>query len=60
MGAAAAKGQRQRSRLRLRDGVSASDWIRGFEQRFPEAGYRIVDAGDGNQVAAREQVVASA
>ena len=35
------------SRLRLRDGVSASDWIRGFEQRFPEAGYRIVDAGDG-------------
>ncbi|MDM7945033.1 MAG: FtsX-like permease family protein [Oceanibaculum nanhaiense] len=35
------------SRLRLRDGVSASDWIRGFEQRFPEAGYRIVDAADG-------------
>ncbi|MEQ8252255.1 MAG: FtsX-like permease family protein [Oceanibaculum nanhaiense] len=35
------------SRLRLRDGLTASDWIRGFEQRFPEAGYRIVDAADG-------------
>lgn len=35
------------SRLRLRDGLTADDWIRGFEQRFPEAGYRIVDAADG-------------
>lgn len=35
------------SRLRLRDGLQADDWIRDFGQRFPEAGYRIVDAGDG-------------
>ncbi|WP_439515171.1 ABC transporter permease [Oceanibaculum nanhaiense] len=35
------------SRLRLREGLAADDWIRGFEQRFPEAGYRIVDAADG-------------
>lgn len=35
------------SRLRLRDGLQADDWIRDFEQRFPEAGYRIVNAADG-------------
>ena len=35
------------SRLRLRDQLAASDWIRDFEQRFPEAGYRIIDAADG-------------
>ena len=35
------------TRLRLNDGWSPADWIAGFERRFPESGYRIVNADEG-------------
>ncbi|MBU0724558.1 MAG: FtsX-like permease family protein [Alphaproteobacteria bacterium] len=35
------------TRLRLNDGWSPADWIANFERRFPESGYRIVNADEG-------------
>jgi putative ABC transport system permease protein len=35
------------SRVRLAPGTDAAAWIAETEQRFPDAGWRIVDAGDG-------------
>ena len=35
------------SRLRLRDGVDADDWIAKFERTAPHTGYRIVNAEKG-------------
>ena len=35
------------SRLRLRDGVNADDWIAAFERIAPHTGYRIVNAENG-------------
>jgi len=35
------------SRIRLRDGIVAGDWIAAFERATPHAGFRIVDAGMG-------------
>ena len=35
------------SRIRLRDGVDAGDWVAEFARATPNAGFRIVNAADG-------------
>ncbi len=35
------------SRIRLRDGIDAGDWIAGFDREMPNAGFRIVSADQG-------------